>query len=77
MNVKIVTEGAQFPEKEYINGIFVAVLQKLSTYHWIQSLHGRVHICLAVMVHIWREKHLYMYINRRGGVGGGGSLVIH
>jgi hypothetical protein len=25
MNVKIETEAAQFPEKEYINGIFVAV----------------------------------------------------
>jgi len=25
MNVEIETEGTQFPEKEYINGIFVAV----------------------------------------------------
>jgi hypothetical protein len=25
MNVKVGTEAAQFPEKEYINGIFVAV----------------------------------------------------
>jgi hypothetical protein len=25
MSVEIVTEAAQFPEKEYINGIFVAV----------------------------------------------------
>jgi hypothetical protein len=25
MNVEIGTEGAQFPEKEYLNGIFVAV----------------------------------------------------
>ncbi len=25
MNVEIETEAAQFPEKEYINGIFVAV----------------------------------------------------
>jgi hypothetical protein len=25
MNVKIRTEAAQFPEKEYINGIFIAV----------------------------------------------------
>jgi hypothetical protein len=25
MNVEIVTEAAQFPEKEYINAIFVAV----------------------------------------------------
>ncbi len=28
MNVKIGTEAAQFPEKEYINGIFVAVWVK-------------------------------------------------
>ncbi len=28
MNVEIGTEAAQFPEKEYINGIFVAVLNK-------------------------------------------------
>ncbi len=27
MNVGIGTEAAQFPEKEYINGIFVAVRQ--------------------------------------------------
>jgi hypothetical protein len=26
MNVEIVTEAAQFPEKEYINGIFLAVI---------------------------------------------------
>jgi hypothetical protein len=26
MNVEIGTETAQFPEKEYMNGIFVAVL---------------------------------------------------
>jgi hypothetical protein len=25
MNVEIVTEAAQFPKKEYINGIFLAV----------------------------------------------------
>ncbi len=25
MNVEIRTEAAQFPEKEYINGIFIAV----------------------------------------------------
>jgi hypothetical protein len=31
MNVEIGTEAAQFPEKEYINGIFVAVCNT-STY---------------------------------------------
>jgi hypothetical protein len=29
MNVEIGMEAAQFPEKEYINGIFVAVQQLL------------------------------------------------
>jgi hypothetical protein len=29
MNVEIGTEAAQFPEKEYINGIFVAVQKKI------------------------------------------------
>jgi hypothetical protein len=28
MNVEIVTEAAQFPEKEYINGIFIAVYEQ-------------------------------------------------
>jgi hypothetical protein len=28
MNVEIATEAAQFPEKEYINKIFVAVRQE-------------------------------------------------
>jgi hypothetical protein len=28
MNVEIGTESAQFPEKEYVNGIFVAVHKK-------------------------------------------------
>ncbi len=28
MNVEIGTEAVQFPEKEYINGIFIAVLYR-------------------------------------------------
>ncbi len=28
MNVEIRTEAAQFPEEEYINGIFIAVQQE-------------------------------------------------
>ncbi len=35
MNVEIGTEAAQFPEKEYVNGIFVAVYIK--TLHLKQS----------------------------------------
>jgi hypothetical protein len=30
MNVEIGTEAPQFPEKEYINGIFLAVQNKIS-----------------------------------------------
>jgi hypothetical protein len=34
MNVKIGTEAAQFPEKEYINVIFVAVPDLLLVSEW-------------------------------------------
>jgi hypothetical protein len=36
MNVEIVTEATQFPEKEYINGIFLAVY-KYTFIYLIQS----------------------------------------
>ncbi len=39
MNVEIGTEVAQFPEKEYINGILVAV--------WAGSCAGS-HVCLLI-----------------------------
>ena len=32
MNVEIGTEAAQFPEKEYINGIFLAVYSAEATH---------------------------------------------
>jgi hypothetical protein len=35
--VEIGTEAAQFPEKEYINGIFVAVFNMHSLLYWIWS----------------------------------------
>jgi hypothetical protein len=39
MNVEIGTEAAQFPEKEYINGIFVAVHHKLGlSMAWVGDL---------------------------------------
>ncbi len=43
MNVEIGAEAAQFPEKEYINGIFVQVHQKLDLQlqgqpSWMESL---------------------------------------
>jgi hypothetical protein len=35
MNVEIGTEAAQFPEKEYINGIFVAVHEISRGFHLV------------------------------------------
>jgi hypothetical protein len=35
MNVKIGTEAAQFPEKEYLNGIFVAVRRFTCYFFWL------------------------------------------
>ncbi len=35
MNVEIRTDAAQFPEKEYINGIFVAVLSSLFGFNFV------------------------------------------
>jgi hypothetical protein len=37
MNVEIGTEAAQFPEKEYINGIFVAVYHSLNIFKKIYT----------------------------------------
>jgi hypothetical protein len=38
MNVEIETEAAQFPEKEYINGIFVAVWMSEPFLYLLRSL---------------------------------------
>jgi hypothetical protein len=37
LNVKIGTEAAQFPEKEYINGIFLAVYIWSGSGTWIRK----------------------------------------
>jgi hypothetical protein len=37
MNVEIGTEAAQFPGKEYMNGIFVAVCDGTFTENYIES----------------------------------------
>jgi hypothetical protein len=34
MNVEIGTEAVQLPEKEYINGIFVAVQKRILLFMW-------------------------------------------
>ncbi len=65
MNVEIGTEAAQFPEKEYINGIFVAVWCRLT------SRYGP----LSIFIY-WRRA-LYMrflFVPSKGlyGWGGGG-----
>ncbi len=41
MNVEIRTEAAQFPEKEYINGISVAVYDT-DTLVWTKLYYGRM-----------------------------------
>ncbi len=38
MNVEIGTKAAQFPEKEYINGVFVAVFTNDSWIPWTGTL---------------------------------------
>jgi hypothetical protein len=40
MNVEMGTEAAQFPEKEYINGIFVAVHSVSSELQFKNSVHN-------------------------------------
>jgi hypothetical protein len=45
MNVKIVTEAAQFPEKEYIKGIFLAVSLQYCIVHKQHGGHDLVCLC--------------------------------
>jgi hypothetical protein len=61
MNVEIGTEATQLPEKEYINGIFVAEISSLSGFNFVNfplpgegdwdvlALEG-VHLCAGVVV---------------------------
>jgi hypothetical protein len=51
MNVEIGTEAAQYPEKEYINGIFVAV----STVHCTVREN-------KVLQHVLRKQSTVVYI---------------
>ncbi len=45
MNVEIGTEAAQFPEKEYISGIFITVRMKITTHSSPYALYN-VNICV-------------------------------
>ncbi len=40
MNVEIGTKAGQFPEKEYINGIFVAMYTHDSWIPWTGTIYG-------------------------------------
>jgi hypothetical protein len=42
MNVEIGTEAAQFPEKEYINGIFVAVYHEKLYFFYYFAWNGEM-----------------------------------
>ncbi len=64
MNVEIGTEAAQFPEKEYINGIFVAVRrwrtcasiisgrERFRTDHLCTQCEGRLGKCVLECVNV-------------------------
>jgi hypothetical protein len=58
MNVEIGTEAAQFPEKEYLNGIFLAV-QNSCAGIFKQSMGNQVGIELS-----YRPDRLYRLLNR-------------
>jgi hypothetical protein len=54
MNVEIGAEAALFPEKEYINGIAVAVWgsQMVGLGRWVAKLVARLHATAALCVRI-------------------------
>ncbi len=56
MNVEIGTEAAQFPEKEYINGVFVAVWTASRYLSWVfvQEYTGRGQNNIAPIVYTFR-----------------------
>ncbi len=50
MNVEIGTEVAQFPEKEYINGIFLAVYYEVETFfRWIGRMEYQKFRCVMLI----------------------------
>jgi hypothetical protein len=52
MNVEIGTEAAIFPEKEYINGIFLAVYA-IFIFHWVRKNGLFLLLCiLSMQIHI-------------------------
>jgi hypothetical protein len=69
MNVEIGTEAVQFPEKEYINGIFVAVYSNFST----KKICSRTQFRVASVIISWFFGWLWKYTFPQWGVGGGGG----
>ncbi len=57
MNVEIRTEAAQFPEKEYINGISVAVYDT-DTIVWTKLYYGRM---VYLEGALWLTFKMYSY----------------
>jgi hypothetical protein len=57
MNVKIGTEAAQFPEKEYINGIFFAVRVYFILYHAPGVMCTNMYIQMPLDKNILQKNH--------------------
>jgi hypothetical protein len=71
MNVEIGTEAVQFPEKEYINGIFVAVYSNFLT----KKICSRAQFRVASVINSWFFwLALEIYLSSVGGWGGGGGV---
>ncbi len=64
MNEEIGTEAAQFPEKEYINGIFLAVCVSIGRVDTriVCEEHKKTHKREAVItIHIWLYQVISLY----------------
>jgi hypothetical protein len=66
MIVEIGTEAAKFPEKEYISGIFLAVLHRLAETH--QQKNERISIDIVTIIGCHRPE-------AQIGIGGGRQYV--
>ncbi len=66
MNVESGTEAARFPEKEYINGVFVVVRMKITTHSSPHALYNvnifEPFICCATVHYYEVLKFLEFYI---------------
>jgi hypothetical protein len=67
MNVEIGTKAAQFPEKEYINGIFLAVRSSACEYQ-LQGGCGWIYVRVGVQLCNVIASLLCVYITIKNGV---------